>query len=72
MATKGRYSRKGKKGAGILHRAFSEVFSNTPKAVVHTMGVSGPKQAAKQRIAIALSKARQKGVKIPRRSARGK
>lgn len=57
----------GKKSKAILGRAFSEVFSNTPKAVKHTARKFGKKRAEKQRVAIAMSKARKRGARIPRR-----
>jgi hypothetical protein len=51
----------------IVKRAFHEVHEMTPKAVLHTMTAVGPERAEKQRVAIALSKARAKGARIPKR-----
>lgn len=41
-----------------LDNAFSEVYANEPKAVTRTRRKSGDARAEKQRVAIALSKAR--------------
>ena len=46
--------------------AFSEVFAKTPKAVKRTARKFGEKRAKKQRIAIALNKARRAGARIPK------
>lgn len=51
--------------------AFHEVFHNTPTVVAATMAKKGPKAAQKQRVAIALDKARRSGAHI-KRSPRGK
>lgn len=59
------------KSQKIVASAFHEVAHNTPKAVTTTMAKSGPVQAQKQRVAIALSKARAAGARIPR-APRGK
>ena len=48
-----------------LKRAFSEVTTNPPKVLASTRKKSGAKQAGKQKVAIALSKARASGAKIP-------
>lgn len=50
----------------IVKRAFHEVYEKTPKAVMNTIAKSGAEQGRKQRVAIALSKARKKGARIPR------
>ena len=49
-------------------KAFSEVERNEPKIVGETRRKKGKKAAEKQKIAIALSKARRRGVKIPKGS----
>lgn len=46
-------------------RAFHEVFTNEPAIVAKTRKKEGPTQARKQKVAIALSKARASGAKIP-------
>jgi hypothetical protein len=51
----------------IVKRMFHEVHERTPSAVMHTMIDKGPERAEKQRVAIALSKARAKGARIPKR-----
>ena len=48
-----------------LQRAFSEVSKNSPAVLAKTRKKSGAARAKKQSIAIALSKARQSGAKIP-------
>jgi hypothetical protein len=50
----------------LVHRAFSEVHANTPKQVKRTYAMHGPDAAKKQRTAIALSKAREAGARIPK------
>lgn len=62
--------KKGKSKAKV-ERAFHEVFHNTPTIVAATMAKKGPKAAQKQRVAIALDKARRSGAHI-RKSPRGK
>lgn len=52
----------------IVKKAFHEVHEMTPKTVVNTWVTSGEERAKKQRVAIALSKARRKGARIPKRS----
>lgn len=42
----------------VKERAFHEVYHNTPKAVKHTAKKFGKARAEKQRVAIALNKAR--------------
>jgi len=56
----------GPKSRGILKMSFSEVFAKTPKAVKRTARKFGEKRAKKQRIAIALNKARRAGARIPK------
>lgn len=60
-------AKKKTKTQKLLQSAFHEVKHNQPKVVMHTAAAKGPAVAAKQRIAIALSKARDKGARIPRR-----
>jgi carbamoylphosphate synthase large subunit len=62
--------RKGKTKAKV-ERAFHEVFHNAPHQVAATMAKKGPVAAQKQRVAIALDKARRSGAHI-KRSPRGK
>jgi hypothetical protein len=50
---------------GKVEAAFSEVHKNTPKAVKKTTAKKGKAAGEKQRVAIALSKARAAGAKIP-------
>ena len=54
-----------------VERAFHETFHNTPTIVAATMAKKGPVAAQKQRVAIALDKARRSGAHI-RRAPRGK
>ncbi len=51
-----------------VQRAFKEVKKNEPKIVGETRRKKGKKAAEKQKIAIALSKARRKNVKLPKGS----
>lgn len=51
----------------LLDRAFREVHRQTPKAVRRTMQ-RNPVTAEKQRVAIALNKARKGGARIKKRS----
>lgn len=46
--------------------AFHEVSTNEPGIVAHTRAKYGSRRAAKQKVAIALSKARKAGAKVPR------
>ena len=48
-----------------VQRAFAEVTKSPPKVVAQTKRKKGPTQAHKQSVAIALSKARQAGAKVP-------
>jgi hypothetical protein len=52
----------------ITAAAFHEVKHNEPRIVGHTRRKFGASDAAKQKVAIALSKARKAGASIPRRS----
>lgn len=58
-------SRK-RKSRSITDRTFGEVFANEPKVVAKTRRKKGAGAARKQKIAIALSKARRAGARIPR------
>jgi len=49
-----------------LEQAFSEVKHNPPAIVKHTRQKYGSRRAAKQAVAVALSKARKAGAKVPR------
>lgn len=51
-----------------IHQAFSEVMHNTPSIVKQTARKEGAKQAHKQEVAIALSKARKAGASVPDKS----
>ena len=53
------------KSRSKLHEAFDEVHKNTPKIVKHTAEKFGKARAERQRVAIALSKARANGAKVP-------
>ena len=48
-----------------LRKAFSEIKTNPPAVLARTKRKSGAGRAEKQRIAMALNKARQTGAKIP-------
>ena len=50
-----------------MQRAFSEVKHNTPRVVKKTRKKFGAKRARKQKVAIALSKARAGGARVPLR-----
>lgn len=50
---------------GITNAAFREVNENVPKAVQSTAKKYGAERARKQSVAIALSKARRRGAKLP-------
>lgn len=50
---------------GITDAAFTEVTSNPPKILSHTAAKYGPERMKKQRVAIALNKARKAGAKLP-------
>ena len=50
---------------GAKSAAFSEIAVNPPRVLATTAKKYGPQRAAKQRVAIALSKARKGGAKLP-------
>lgn len=54
------------KSKAILGRTFGEVFAKEPAVVKSTRAKFGAKRAAKQKVAIALSKARKAGARIPK------
>lgn len=57
-----------KKGKNpVLAKSFSEVFDNKPRAVAATERKFGKKRARKQAIAIAFSKARAAGARVPKK-----
>lgn len=64
-------SKKPTKSRKITERVFHEVYHNTPHQVAATMAKKGPAAASKQRVAIALDKARRAGAHI-KRAPRGK
>jgi len=49
-----------------LEQAFHEVRVNEPAIVKHTRAKYGSRRAAKQKVAVALAKARKAGAKVPR------
>lgn len=49
-----------------VEQAFHEVNTNEPGIVAHTRQKYGSRRAAKQKVAIALAKARRAGAKVPR------
>jgi hypothetical protein len=51
----------------LVKSAFHEIKQDQPKVVTHTIAAKGTEVGRKQKIAIALSKARAKGARIPRR-----
>lgn len=55
------------KSAKLKHAAFAEVMGNKPARVKHTARTKGKAAAHKQAVAIALSKARKSGARIPKR-----
>lgn len=56
---------------GALASAFHELKANPPAVLARTRKKEGPGQANKQRVAIAFSKARVAGAKIPEAKCRG-
>ena len=64
---KARYSPKSKKGRAKVSAAFHEVEEDEPGVVATTRRKKGAKAARKQKVAIALSKARRAGVRIPKK-----
>ena len=61
--------KQGFKSKAIVKRAFDEVTKNTPTIVKKTARKKRAVRARKQKIAIALSKARAAGASIPRPSS---
>lgn len=57
-----------KKNAKILKAVGHELKTNPPKVLKKTAKKSGKKRAAKQKIAILLSKARAAGARIPEKA----
>ena len=55
----------GSNSNGLVSAAFHEVNENVPKVVQSTAKKFGPDRARKQKIAIALSKARRRGANLP-------
>jgi hypothetical protein len=55
-----------------VHAAFREVHEDEPGIVAHTREKYGKEAAEKQRVAIALSKAREAGAKIPKQAKRNR
>lgn len=51
-----------------IKRAFHEINKNEPTIVKKTRATKGAKAAQKQKVAIALNKARQRGARIPKKS----
>lgn len=49
----------------LLQKAFREVKKNEPRVVAKTRKKKGPAAARRQKVAIALSKAREAGADIP-------
>lgn len=56
-----------KRNQAILRQKFSEVFHNPPEITKSTARKFGPERARKQKVAIAMSKARRAGAHIPKR-----
>lgn len=61
-----RWPKKGTKSRALLDEAMREVHGNTPARVKHTRRKFGKKRAERQRRAIAISKAREAGARLPR------
>jgi hypothetical protein len=64
-------AKKMSKSAKKTRAAFREVTKKEPKVVAKTRAKKGAKAASKQKVAIALNKARAAGARIPQRG-RGK
>lgn len=58
---------KGFKGRSVLKQMFGELKRNPPAVLAKTRKKKGPAQANRQRVAIGLSKAREAGVRIPKK-----
>jgi len=65
--SKARYSPKSAKGRAKVAAAFHEVEEDEPEVVGTTRRKKGAAAAGRQKTAIALSKARRAGVRIPRK-----
>ena len=63
-------SPRSKKGRATVAAAFHEVEEDEPEVVGTTRRKKGAKAAQRQKVAIALSKARQAGVRIPKKGRR--
>ncbi len=63
-------SPQSKKGRAKVEAAFHEVEEDEPEVVGTTRRKKGAKAAQRQKVAIALSKARQAGVRIPKKGRR--
>ncbi|MCI0526268.1 MAG: hypothetical protein L0Y56_02270 [Nitrospira sp.] len=66
MTKRGRRNPIEKKSRGIAERMFREVFRDEPQVVAKTRRKKGAKAAHRQKVAIALSKARRAGARIPK------
>ena len=64
---KSTYSSRSAKGKAKVSAAFHEVEDDEPAVVATTRRKKGAKAARKQKVAIALSKARRAGVRIPKK-----
>lgn len=64
---KARYGPKSKKGRHMMAQAFHEVEEDEPAVVAKTRRKKGGAAAKRQKTAIALSKARRAGVRIPKK-----
>ena len=63
-------SPRSKKGRHMMAEAFHEMEEDEPEIVGTTRRKKGAKAAQRQKVAIALSKARQAGVRIPKKGRR--
>lgn len=59
-----------RKKNGKVRAAFHEVYAKEPAAVAKTRSKKGAAAAKKQKVAIALSKARKAGAKLPKKRKR--
>lgn len=66
-APKARYSPRSAKGRAKIRDAFNEVETDEPAVVGATRRKKGARAARKQKVAIALAKARRAGVRIPKK-----
>ena len=67
MAERLRRTLRSRKSRGRVEEAFHEVSENEPAVVAKTRAKFGAVRARRQKIAIALSKARKAGASIPKR-----